>query len=122
MKKPALREESYSKTIQDMALRIALHCVRNTIIEDYHAQGKISDQEMKAFNIEVVNNIFTFFELMSNSKFQKERDFVFGKESRWFYKPTNWNAPELDERRINGIHDAMEREASEKKSLKGLFG
>jgi len=38
---------------------ITVNCVRNTIIENYHAEGKISDEEMKAFNKEVCNHIYT---------------------------------------------------------------
>ena len=62
-KKSTLMEEICTTNNQDLALRMALHCVRNTVIENYHTQGKISDEEMKAFNIEVANNIFTYLEL-----------------------------------------------------------
>ena len=37
---------------------MTLNCVRNTIIENYHCQGKLSDDDMKAFNKEVVNRIY----------------------------------------------------------------
>ncbi len=120
-KNPTIKEELCSKSNQELALRLAVHGVRNTVIENYHAEGKISDKEMKAFNIEVVNNLFTYLEIFTNPKFKKEHDFVFGKGFGSFYKPNNWNSPELDERKIKGIHVAMEREASEKKPTKGVF-
>lgn len=110
-KKPTLMEEICTKNNQDIALKMAYYCVRDTIIEDYHTQGKISDSEMKALNIEVVNNIFTILEVFFNPKFQKEHEFVFGKFPRlYFNRPTGWNTPELDERKINGIHNGMERQ------------
>ena len=46
-----------SDETKDLALRMALYCVRNTVIENYHAAGKISDPEMMAFNKKVVNKI-----------------------------------------------------------------
>jgi len=39
---------------------MAANCVRNTIIEDYHSQGKLTDEEMKAFNKEVASKLYTF--------------------------------------------------------------
>jgi hypothetical protein len=32
------------------ALLMAVTCVRNTVIEDYHANGQLSDADMMAFN------------------------------------------------------------------------
>ena len=46
--------------LKRLALLMAVSCVRNTIIEDYHAQGKLDDAEMMAFNKEVANKIYTF--------------------------------------------------------------
>src|ERR1700729_3986572 len=39
--------------VKRLALLMAVNCVRNTVIEDYHAQGKLSNAEMMAFNREV---------------------------------------------------------------------
>jgi hypothetical protein len=47
-------------TLKRLALLLTVNCVRNTVIEDYHAAGKLSDSEMKAFNQEVANKIYTF--------------------------------------------------------------
>jgi hypothetical protein len=40
-----------------MARQIALEAVRNTYLEDLHAEGKISDQEMRRLMLEVENNL-----------------------------------------------------------------
>jgi len=45
--------------LQELALLITQHCVRNTVIERYHAEGKLSDPEMCEFNKEVANKLYT---------------------------------------------------------------
>ena len=75
-----------------------IYCVRNTVIENYHTAGKISDAEMKIFNIEVVNKIYTFLQITQNPKYSKERDLIFkdiGNTPALFYLPYGWNKPVL---------------------------
>jgi len=55
---------------KDLALRMALHCVRNTVIENYHTNGGISDLEMMAFNKEVVNKLYSFLQLYFNPAYR----------------------------------------------------
>lgn len=44
---------------QEWAKALAYHCVRNnTSLETLHADGKISDDEMRTLMKEVVNNLF----------------------------------------------------------------
>ena len=45
--------------LKRLALLMAVNCVRNTVIEDYHAAGKLDDPEMKAFYQEVANETST---------------------------------------------------------------
>jgi hypothetical protein len=51
------------KELKFLAKIIAVHCVRNTIIEDYHSEGKLGQLEMKNFNKEVCNKIYTYLYL-----------------------------------------------------------
>lgn len=98
MKQRKLTQQNINDSIADYTLRMALHCVRNTVIENYHAQGKISDAEMKAFNIEVVNKLYTFLQITQNPKYSKELELVFkNKEgfSALFHLPYGWNKPIL---------------------------
>lgn len=44
---------------QQLAQALAYHCVRNTRLEDIHANDRISDEEMKDLMIEVTNSIYT---------------------------------------------------------------
>ncbi len=122
MKKPTtLKEEIYSKNNRDLALRMALHCVRNTIIENYHAQGKISDKEMKALNIEVVNKVYTFLELFTNPKYKNERDLAFYGENPSYYLPHGWDTPKIDKHRIEAIHLILIGDVAKSKVVKKYF-
>lgn len=88
------------KTAQDMALLITVNCVRNTIIEDYHADGKLSQDEMKRFNKEVVNKIYTFIKYwFTDSK----QDFRALMDAVSVFYPSEWDRPELDEDFIKAI-------------------
>jgi len=78
--------------MQDLALVVAVNCVRNTVIEDYHARGSLSQDDMKVFNKQVANNLYTFL------------TYVFDKpEDEWkkllalygMYYPHDWDPPEL---------------------------
>jgi len=80
---------------QIKALKLALTCVRNTQLEDIHAAGKITDEEMKPLMKEIVNKVYTFLLL--------ERDFM---ENPWF-APEGWDEPEPDRKLI------LELEASQ---------
>ncbi len=44
--------------LQNLALVMSAVCVRNTIIEDYHGAGKITDPEMEAFNRQVADKVY----------------------------------------------------------------
>ena len=43
--------------VKRLALIMAVNCVRNTVIEDYHSQGKMTQEEMKTFNKEVAHKL-----------------------------------------------------------------
>lgn len=97
-------KDTQDKQIQDTALLIASCCVRNTIIEDYHAEGKLNDKEMKAFNKEVVNKIYTFLKFTVAAP-SKEKE-IFERVMQFMY-PANWDKPELDKDMLAGVDNAM---------------
>ena len=76
---------------RDLALRIALHCVRNTVNEDYHAAGKLNDSEMAVLNREATNKIYSFLEIAFNPRYDAVRRDVF----EWLYVP-RWDVPTFD--------------------------
>ena len=85
---------SPDKDLQDLALVLAVYCVRNTIIEDYHAAGKLSDPEMKAFNIEVSNKLFTALSFMLDPRFIADKEKFNALLQLYF--PSDWNRPVFD--------------------------
>ena len=98
----------------DLALFLALNCVRNTEIEDLHAGtfpsskagdfsdvkvvtpfgdipwnelSRISDDEMCSLNKSVVNKLYTALDFLT------ERGFL---PANAFTIPSHWDAPEID--------------------------
>ena len=80
-------------TLKRLALLMAVNCVRNTVIENYHAAGRLDDSEMKAFNQEVANKIYTFLHYLF-VKPDVDRD-AFQRAMGAMY-PKNWDQPKLD--------------------------
>jgi hypothetical protein len=75
-------------TLKRLALLMAVNCVRNTVIENYHAAGKLDDSEMKAFNQEVTNKIYTFLQFLF-VKPEADRE-AFMSAMGMMY-PSNWD-------------------------------
>ena len=83
-------------SLQDVALGITHLCVRNTVIEGYHLGGKLSDADMKVFNRQVVNRIYTFLDCLLNRS-TREKNLFLGKmvaASEPF--TAKWDEPEFD--------------------------
>lgn len=73
---------------------LSVYCVRNTIIEEYHANGQLSQADMKAFNIEVSDKIFTALSLLFGQEFEPNRGAFLELLAKNY--PSGWQAPELD--------------------------
>jgi hypothetical protein len=80
-------------TLKRLALLIAVNCVRNTVIEDYHAAGKLDDSEMKAFNQEVTNKIYTFLQFLFVKPDADREAFM---SAMGMMYPSNWDQPKAD--------------------------
>lgn len=78
--------------MRGIALIMSVTCVRNTIIEKYHADGKLDDSDMEAFNRQVADRIYTFLTYLLNNP-QEASDLV---ESLRHYLPTDWDPPQRD--------------------------
>jgi hypothetical protein len=91
-------------TFEKLALLMALQCVRNTVIEDYHSEGKIDDSEMMAFNKEVVNKIYTFLRFYFGSMPTEETSKFMAMNSMFL---PNWDKPTLDKDMMAGVAIAM---------------
>jgi hypothetical protein len=95
-------------SLQDVALGITHLCVRNTVIEQYHADGKLTDAEMKEFNKEVANKLYTAL-LLLTSRDPEESEATFSLFAS--HRPYNWDPPEIDQ----GIRKAVVRTKQEPK-------
>ena len=111
-----MQPKSEERSAGRIAQKITLRCVRNTSIEKIHSgklvRSKIGDysdvkvvtpfgeipwnevmritqDEMKAFNKEVVNKIFTVLLMLGRGQEMPE-----GRHA--FYVPHDWDAPEVD--------------------------
>ncbi len=100
-----------TEILKTQALNMAMHCVRNTVLEDYHAGivpksktgdytdvkvitpygeipwkelSRISNEEIKTLNKEVVNKIYTFLEIIFIPKYSEHQDFLFKMCSMYF--------------------------------------
>lgn len=67
------------------AKMIAIHGYRNSPIEDIHAEGRISDAEMKHLNKTICNQIYTMLYLMRTT----------GLPSFFTAYGSDWDEPEL---------------------------
>jgi hypothetical protein len=78
--------------MRGIALIMSVTCVRNTIIEKFHADGKLDDSDMEAFNRQVADRVYTFLNyLMSNPR--DASDLI---EALRHYMPTDWDPPQRD--------------------------
>lgn len=84
-----------------IALMMAVNCVRNTIIEDYHADDKLSDDEMMAFNKDVHNKIYTFLKYWFGSKGKDLEDFF---QAMSMLLPLDWDQAQIDAELLEGIN------------------
>lgn len=91
MKKP--NQTLINDAFKALAKGLTVICVRDTVIENYHAMGKLSDEEMKAFNIEVCNKLYEAMEALldANLDQQAKNDLYKTILAR---QPTGWNEPE----------------------------
>jgi hypothetical protein len=78
--------------IRSIALIMSVTCVRNTIIEKYHSDGKLDDTDMEAFNRQVADRIYTFLNYLLGTK----RDMGDLMEALRQYLPTDWDPPQRD--------------------------
>lgn len=133
--KPSKIETTFEAELKNTALIMAVYCARNTIIENYHAGtipqsktgdysdvkvvtpfgdipwnevSRINDTEMKAFNKEVANNIYTYLHFSFNEQ-DKELKQTFIKMVNKLF-PQNWDEPTLKTDVIKSLKNIQEME------------
>jgi hypothetical protein len=100
--------------IKRLALIMARNCVRDTVIEEYHP--RLTQEEMKAFNKQVANKIYTFLCFMYDTSIKEEDRNIFFNRMHENY-PDNWDQPELDPSFVGFVRlEKKERKRSLKQS------
>jgi hypothetical protein len=79
--------------LKQPALLMAVNCVRNTVIEKYHSEGKLIDLEMMAFNREVADKLYTFLHFIQEKPSADRAAFL---EAAGTMYPHDWDEPQLD--------------------------
>ena len=127
-----MTKNNIEKELQDLALMLSVNCVRNTIIEEYHGGiypssktgdysdvkvvtphgeiawndlARIRDEEMKAFNMEVADKVYTFLQLVFNPNQSEEDRTAYMKMISLSY-PYDWNKPQMNKSILKGIEIA----------------
>ena len=115
-------QKMITESLKNTALMMTVSCVRNTIIEDYHAGivpqsktgdysdvkvvtpfgeipwnelSRINDREMKKFNVDVVDRIYTYLEFLLNPHITDDEKEEFMKFCRYTF-PDKWDEPKLN--------------------------
>ena len=92
--------------VKGLALITTVNCVRNTVIGDYHSQGKLTQEEMKAFNKEVANKLYTFLEYLFNKPLEDQQALLSAMSINY---PTNWDQPKLDPEFVKAVKCIKEK-------------
>ena len=99
---------------------MTLYCFRNTIIERFHERGQLSQDDMKAFNKEVLNRLYTFLDCTRNRS-KREKDLFLGRLTAELNGYTaGWDEPEFDENLWSGekkCRELIRRNEQAKKAL-----
>jgi hypothetical protein len=86
--------------LQRLALLMTVNCVRNTVIEVYHSDGKLSDSEMKSLNREVANKIYTFLHYLFNAPQEEQEAFL---STMGMVYPSGWDKPKMDDDFVKAV-------------------
>jgi len=87
------RKKQEDAEMKRLALLMASVCVRDTVIEDYHSRGNLSQEQMKAFNKEVANKTYTFLKLLLSGS-PEDMEALMATSLPFF--PYDWDEPVLD--------------------------
>lgn len=85
------KETIMDESLKKLAKGLTVLCVRNTVIEDYHCKGQLSDADMKAFNKDVCNKMYAALSALLG-KDKKARALLYEQVER--RQPYDWDEPE----------------------------
>ena len=92
-----------------LAKAMTINCVRNTILEQYHLQGQLSDADMMAFNKVVVNRIYTFLDCLNNRSATERNLFLAKMVATSEAFTAKWDDLEFDGDLWQGVQAHLEK-------------
>ncbi|MGQ9425745.1 hypothetical protein ACXYTJ_08760 [Gilvimarinus sp. F26214L] len=81
-----------TRVIQHMALLMSVNCVRKTVLDDFQAQGKLSEAELQRFMEEATDKLYTFLSYLLKESEEEKQLFLEVMNSSY---PSGWKEPEL---------------------------
>lgn len=90
-----MKPDAEQDSLKKLALIMAVACVRNTCIEEFHARPQpqfLTDADMKRFNREVADKMYTFLHYLLGDDAEKRARFLAHMEP---LLPYNWDQPSL---------------------------
>lgn len=87
------------ENLKHLSKLIVHKCVRNTVLEDYHAEGKLNQAEMQTLMKQVNNKIYTVLKYL-NEEGDDHDTFMHLAEQGL---PKDWDEPELDKSFVNSV-------------------
>ena len=84
-----------TEELQETAIIMTKACVRNTVLEDIHTQGKLDDGDMKVFMKEVCNKIYTALHYLVGDCAPEESE-AFWTLLKIFASDSGYDKPEFD--------------------------
>lgn len=92
------------QSLKRLALITAVACVRNTCIEDFHARpGGLTDADMRMFNKQVADKLYTFLRYLLGADMEKRRALMAAMEPLC---PVGWDEPSLDKGMVAAVEGA----------------
>lgn len=81
-----------AKVVQHMALLMSVNCVRKTVLDDFVADGKLSQQDLQALIHESTDKLYTFLNYLLNRSEEDKQLFLEVMNNSY---PSDWKAPEI---------------------------
>ena len=90
-----------------LAMLIAANCLNDSASGFHFSREKTSDPEKRAFNKTVVNRLFTFLTYYFGEMDEASKLVFLNLAARYY--PDDWDLPELDERMVTEVREALKK-------------
>lgn len=80
------------RVIQHMALLMSVNCVRKTVLDDFVRDGKLSEEELRAFVQESTDKLYTFLTYLLDKSEEEKQLFLEVMNNSY---PSGWKEPEM---------------------------